>query len=261
MKKILLEYQKVSIQIKNLEIDKILTRDLSFQIYSREIFGLVGESGSGKSISAYSILGLYPQPGGFLKEGDIHFDGRKISNLSEIEYQKIRGIDIAMIYQEPSAALNPLMKIKRQLQEVVHNHPHRQSIDIYDTLKKVGFNKIERVLNAYPHELSGGMQQRVMIAMALLLKPKLLIADEPTTALDVTIQKQVMDLLLQLQEETGMAILFISHNLALMAQYADRMAIMSEGQIVEQTELSKGLPHLTHPYSISLLEALPKGHF
>ena len=258
MGNILLEYKKVSIQIKNLEIDKLLTQNVSFEIYSKEIFGLVGESGSGKSVSAYSILGLYPHTGGFLKEGSINFDRKKISNLSENEYQKIRGGDIAMIYQEPSAALNPLMKIKKQLQEVIHNHPNRQSIDINDILKKVGFNEIERVLNAYPHELSGGMQQRVMIAMALLLKPKLLIADEPTTALDVTIQKQIMNLILQLQEETGMAVLFITHNLALMAQYADRMAIMSEGRIIEQANLSRGLPHLTHPYSISLLKSLPK---
>ena len=261
MAKTLLDYHRLSIGVVQKDKKMILTRDVSFSVKEKEVFALVGESGSGKSITALAALALFPQPGGFCAGGSVHFKGENMLKKSEAELQDIRSKDIGMIFQEPGAALNPLMIIRKQLLEVFDCHAIRVENPmalIRDKLDRVGFRDIERVLYSYPHELSGGMQQRAMIAMALLLNPSLLIADEPTTALDVTIQAQVMDLLLDLQKDTGMAILFITHNLGLVAQYADRLAVMQRGEIVEQEEVRSGLKRLRHPYSRELLRAVPQ---
>ncbi|NQY67561.1 MAG: ABC transporter ATP-binding protein [Flavobacteriales bacterium] len=260
MTNIILDYRKVSIGLKKGDEDILLTSDVSIQVKTRELFSLVGESGSGKGISSFAIFDMFPQPGGYLKNGEIYFEGVDLLKITEQEKSKIRGNEISMIFQEPGSALNPLMKVKKQLAEVFSYHSFDGNVNtgIYEVMGKVGFTDVERILNAYPHELSGGMQQRVMIAMAILLKPKLLIADEPTTALDVTIQAQVMDLLLEIQEEMGMSIIFISHNLALVSQYADHMAIMCKGEIVETHDMKNDLSGLKHSYSRQLIEAVPK---
>ena len=262
----LLSVHELSIGVRNysditgIADTKKLTHDVSFSISSGEIFSLVGESGSGKSITALACLGLLPMPGGVVEKGSICFDGIDVLKESPQKLMTIRGKDIAVIFQEPGAALNPTFSIGFQLREVFHYHDSNFIVGerIEYLLRRVGFEDPVRILKSYPHELSGGMQQRVMIAMALMLGPKILIADEPTTALDVTIQKQIMDLLLDIQEEWGMAILLITHNLALVSQYADRVAVMQSGRIVEENALCHGIEVLQHSYSRSLLESLPK---
>ncbi len=256
----LLTVNNLSIGVKEGEQIKSLTKDVSFSIKPAEIFSLVGGSGSGKSITAMACLGLLPEPGGVIQSGTIHFEGLNIFKQLEENLRKIRGRDISVIFQEPGSALNPIMTIESQLKEIFNHHPvdFDPQERINSLLKRVGFGEPHRILNSYPYQLSGGMQQRVMIALSLMLSPKILIADEPTTALDVTIQAQIMDLLLSLQEESGMAILFITHNLALVAQYADRVAVMQEGRIVEEMDLEEGINNLMHPYSQELLRCIPK---
>ena len=256
----LLTVNDLSIGVKEAQQVKNLTQNISFHIEPGEIFSLVGESGSGKSISAMACLGLLPQPGGIIQSGSIHFDGINILNQSEKNLRKVRGRDISVIFQEPSSALNPIMTIETQLKEIFDYHysdfsPNKR---IEYLFKRVGFENPNRILKSYPYQLSGGMQQRVMIALSLLLNPKMLIADEPTTALDVTIQSQIMDLLLSIQEESGMAILFITHNLALVAQYADRMSVMKRGKVIEEIDIDTGIGKLKHPYSRELLECIPQ---
>jgi peptide/nickel transport system ATP-binding protein len=254
----ILEVKSMSIALPH----KTLTEDVSFYVKKGEILSLVGESGSGKSITALACCGLLPEPHGFLKSGEVFFGGREISKLSEQEFGKIRGNDIAMIFQEPAAALNPLMKVKHQMLEYFNIHkPNIEKSEVDNTclrmLDRVGLDSA-RVFNSYPHELSGGMQQRVMIAMALLLDPKLLIADEPTTALDVTVQAQIMDLLLDLQEEIGMSILFITHNLALVAQYCDRLVVMQDGRLLEENTVPNFLEKPQTEYGQHLLNSVPR---
>lgn len=241
-----------------------ITDRVSFSMDAGEILGLVGESGCGKTVTALALLRLLPQPGGRLLGGQIFFEEQQITGLSLQKLQKIRGRRIAMIFQEPASALDPLMTIQKQLQENFDWHdpktipfadPQKR---IRDLLDRVGFADPDRILRSYPHQLSGGMLQRVMIAMALLLQPSLLIADEPTTALDVTVQAQVLELLLDLQRQDKTAILLITHNLALVAQYADRLAVMYAGRIIEQGNVSAFLKKPLHPYSQGLLAALPE---
>lgn len=255
------------LSIQNLTISYIpeeekrvdITDNVSFDIQPGQIFGLVGESGCGKTITALSIIKLLPKPIMQIRSGKIILNGKDLAALSVQELRKVRNKEVGVIFQEPTAALNPLLTVKRQLMELFEYHS--VSFDkekrIADLFKRVGFAQPKRILSAYPHQLSGGMLQRVMIAMALLLEPSLIIADEPTTALDVTIQAQIMELVVQMQRQTGTSILLITHNLNLIAQYADYLAVMYAGRIVEQCNVEAFLDKQLHPYSQGLLRALP----
>ncbi len=237
-----------------------VTDAVSFDLYEGEIFSLVGESGCGKSVTALAILRLLPIPQAKILSGTITLEGQDLLALSPSEMRKLRGSKLSMIFQEPSAALNPLMTIQNQLQEVFQFHvfsgePQER---IEYLLAKVGFGEPKRILQSYPHELSGGMLQRVMIVLALLLNPKILIADEPTTALDVTVQAQIMNLLIELQQENRLSVLFITHNLNLVAQYAQRVSVMYAGRIVESSDVDSFIREPLHPYSQGLLASLPR---
>lgn len=253
----LLEVDGLSIRIREDGHWTQLTDQVSFKVHSKEIYGLVGESGCGKSITAMATLNLFPDQGQ-LSSGKVYYKGQDMGQMNDDELCSIRGKEISVIFQEPSAALNPLMRIRQQLEECFYLHQFSCSEGkIQNILKQVGFSDPERVLRSYPHELSGGMLQRVMIAMAILLKPNLIIADEPTTALDVTIQAQIMELLFHLAKEEGISILLITHNLNLIAQYADRIGVMYAGRMVEESDVSSFFRKPLHPYSKGLLGALP----
>ena len=230
--------------------------DISFHINKGEIFGIVGESGCGKSITALSLIQLLSSVNGQIDKGSILFENQDISQLKEEQKQGIRGKEIAMIFQEPASAFNPLIPLGKQVLEIYNLHaipPNQKHIN--DLLKKMGLSDVDRVLSSYPHELSGGMLQRIMIVCALLLRPKLIIADEPTTALDVTVQAQIMELLKENKQECS--ILLISHNLGLMAQYTDRIAIMYAGRLCEEGLTEDFFKDPKHPYSLALLKAFP----
>jgi oligopeptide/dipeptide ABC transporter ATP-binding protein len=232
-----------------------VTEDVSFQIAAGEVYALVGESGCGKSVTAMGIIGLLPTPGAQVLAGRAFLDGEDLLAVSKERLCAIRGHKVCVIFQEPSAALNPVRTILSQLREVCTDR-----ILIETMMRRAGFSDLERVLKSYPHELSGGMLQRVMIAMALLPSPRLLIADEPTTALDVTVQAQVMGILKQMCKDTGTGLLLITHNLGLVAQYADRVAVMYAGRMVESCTVAQLLAKPCHPYTIGLLRAVPEGH-
>jgi peptide/nickel transport system ATP-binding protein/oligopeptide transport system ATP-binding protein len=234
---------------------------VSFDIKAGEIFGLVGESGCGKSVTCRSLIRLFGGAGPICVEGSIHFEGRELVGLADSDFIGIRGSRIAMIFQDPMTALNPTMRIGRQIQEGLIRHgrlagrsPRTAAIDL---LRSVGVTAAERRLDAYPHAFSGGMRQRVLIAIALACRPKLLIADEPTTALDVTIQDQILKLILRLREETGMAVLFVTHDLGVVAQTCDRVAVMYAGRIAEIADTGQLFGRPSHPYTCALLGALP----
>jgi peptide/nickel transport system ATP-binding protein len=246
-----------------------VTDAVSFEVGEGEVFGLAGESGCGKTVTCLGLLRLLPAATTVVLSGHAWFRGRDLLAMSANEMRTVRGREISMIFQEPSAAMNPLLPVKNQL---LYPFQFQKSVSgggggeappveplqkIRDLLVRVGFRDPDRVLKSYPHELSGGMLQRVMIAHALLLDPKLILADEPTTALDVTIQAQVLDLLAELQRETGVGILLITHNLNLIAQYADRAAVMYAGRVVETGPALDLMRNPLHPYSRGLLDALP----
>ena len=237
-----------------------ILRDVNLEIHPGETVGLVGESGSGKSMTALSALGLVPAPGR-VTAGSVQFEGREITTLGEKELNTIRGKEIAIIFQEPWAALNPSMKIATQLIDRLVIHEGLSKTDArqraLELLKTVQMPDAEHRLDDYPHQLSGGMAQRVGIALALACNPKLLIADEPTTALDVTVQGQILDLLAKLQKEFGMAVLFITHDLGVVAEIADRVAVMYAGEVVEIGTAQQVFEQPRHPYSKALLETLP----
>ncbi|MGA2232516.1 MAG: ABC transporter ATP-binding protein [Tepidisphaeraceae bacterium] len=240
-------------------------QDVSLSIFPGQTVALVGESGSGKSVTALSILRLIPQPPGKTLAGQILFGGRDLCALSERELQQVRGKDIAMIFQEPMTSLNPVYTIGDQIMEAVMLHqkvrPADARIIAEQAMADVGIADPRRRLSAYPHQLSGGMRQRVMIAMALSCRPKLLIADEPTTALDVTIQAQILELLRRLQRETGMAILLITHDLGVVAENADVVAVMYASRIVEYAGVEELFDRPQHPYTLGLFSAVPRlGH-
>ena len=213
--------------------------DVSFSLNEGEILGIVGESGSGKSVTALTIMGLLPRPPARVVAGDIRFRGDSITRLSESRMQRLRGPGMAMIFQEPMTSLNPVFTIGNQITETIRAHerlgPAALRARALEMLEKVGIPSAARRMDDYPHQLSGGQRQRVMIAMALACRPRLLIADEPTTALDVTIQAQILDLLLDLRDELGMAIIIITHNMGVVAETADRVLVMYAGRIVEQS--------------------------
>jgi oligopeptide/dipeptide ABC transporter ATP-binding protein len=245
-----------------------VTDAVSFEVREGEVFGLAGESGCGKTVTCLGLLRLLPAATTVVLSGHAWYRGRDLLAMSAEEMRAVRGREISMIFQEPSAAMNPLLPVKTQL---LYPFQFQKSVGggggeappveplqkIRDLLVRVGFRDPDRVLRSYPHELSGGMLQRVMIAHALLLDPKLILADEPTTALDVTIQAQVLDLLAELQRETGVGILLITHNLNLIAQYADRAAVMYAGRVVETGPALDLMRNPLHPYSRGLLDALP----
>jgi oligopeptide/dipeptide ABC transporter ATP-binding protein len=236
---------------------------VSFSIGEGETLGLVGESGCGKSVTSLSILRLIPQPPGEILRGStVRFRGRELLSLPERDMRKVRGNDIAMIFQEPMTSLNPVFTVGEQIAEAVrlHRRASRQEARerAIEMLRLVGIPAPDRRAKDYPHQLSGGQRQRVMIAMALCCDPELLIADEPTTALDVTIQAQILDLLVELRERLGMALLLITHDLGVVAQVCDRVAVMYAGRIVEQAPVERIFQDPRHPYTQGLLRAIPQ---
>ena len=238
-----------------------VTEGISFSIAEGEVLALVGESGCGKSVTAMGLLGLLPKPGSSILAGQAFLQGTDLFSMSTQELQKVRGKIVSMIFQEPALALNPVLRMGKQLREALPGIPAAEAdARIHALMVRAGFADVERVLHSFPHELSGGMLQRVMIVMALLPSPRLLIADEPTTALDVTVQAQVMQILRRLCRETGTGLLLITHNLGLVAQYADRVGVMYAGRLVETASVSELLAHPRHPYTLGLLNAVPEGH-
>ena len=235
---------------------------VSFDILPGEVLGIVGESGSGKSVTALSMLRLIPEPPGKIAAGKIIFDDQDLLQLPYDKMRHIRGNEIAMIFQEPMTSLNPVFTCGYQIDEAVILHqglnPTQAREKTVEMLKLVGIPDPEQRANEYPHQLSGGMRQRVMIAMALSCNPDVLIADEPTTALDVTIQAQILELLEKLQTELGMAVLMITHDLGVIAEVADRVAVMYAGKVVEMSEVNRIFKTPRHPYTIGLLESIPK---
>jgi len=233
-------------------------RGIDLSISAGETVALVGESGSGKSVTAMSVMRLTE---GRIAAGSIHFLGRDLANLSDAEMRDVRGGQIGMIFQEPMTSLNPVFTIGRQIEEVLLLHqrlsPRAARAQAIELLQRVGIPAPERRLAQYPHELSGGMKQRVMLAMAIACRPRLLIADEPTTALDVTIQAQIMELLRSLKQEFGMAVLLITHDLGVVAHFAERVLVMYAGKIVEQGSVRDVFKRASHPYTQALLAALP----
>ena len=235
--------------------------DISLTIGRGETLGLVGESGCGKSVTAHSIIQLIPQPPGRIVGGKIFFEGQNILTLSEAQMRRIRGNRISMIFQEPMTSLNPVFPVGDQVGEVIRLHQKLSRRDtrnrVVEMFQLVGIPEPEERLTNYPHQLSGGMRQRVMIAMALACSPRLMIADEPTTALDVTIQAQILDLMNTLKAETGAAILFITHDLGVIAEMAQVVAVMYAGKVVEYTDVKTIFKTPKHPYTIGLLESIP----
>jgi len=235
---------------------------VSFELRRGETLGLVGESGCGKSVSALSVMRLIPQPPGQIESGEILFAGRDLLRLSEEEMCRVRGDEIAMIFQEPMTSLNPVLTCGFQIAEsvILHQGVSKQEARnrAIEMLRLVGIPAPEQRVDEYPHQLSGGMRQRVMIAMALSCNPQLLIADEPTTALDVTIQAQILELLQRLQEELKMAVLMITHDLGVIAEVADRVAVMYAGQVVEYASTRDLFNSPQHPYTRGLMQSVPR---
>ena len=251
----------VSFNIENKVLSAV--KNISLDVAKGEALGIVGESGSGKSVTALSVLKLLPYPKAFHPTGEIFYKNKNILKLNEEELQKIRGNNISMIFQEPMTSLNPVFKINMQMNEVLIEHEgltwdeaNQRSIDM---LNSVGIPNPEKRMFDYPHQFSGGMRQRAMIAMALLCNPALLIADEPTTALDVTIQAQILDLMMSLKEKRDdAAILLITHDLAVIAETCDRVIVMYGGKIQEIAEINELFANPVNPYTLALMESIPK---
>ncbi len=237
-------------------------RDLSFNLNKGEMLGVVGESGSGKSITNLALLGLLPNDTKITAD-QINFQNNSLINLKESKWQKIRGKEISMIFQDPMTALNPFLTVQFQITEVLKTHlglSNKDAIDrTVELLNLVGISSPKDRLKSYPFELSGGMAQRVMIAMSIATNPKLLIADEPTTALDVTIQKQILDLLKELQNKMDLAIILVTHDLGLVAEYSEKIQVMYAGEIIESGPTKNLISHPFHPYTLGLMESRPKG--
>jgi microcin C transport system ATP-binding protein len=259
----LLDVRELAVTFRQGDTVMTAVKGVSFSISKGETVAIVGESGSGKSVTALSVLRLLPYPAAAHPKGEIRFKGRDLLALNEAGMRKVRGDDITMVFQEPMTSLNPLHTIERQVSEVLK--VHRGMSDkaararTLELLEAVGIREAEKRLDAYPHQLSGGQRQRVMIALALANEPDLLIADEPTTALDVTVQAQILKLLKELQARFGMAMLFITHDLGIVRRIADRVCVMTEGEIVEQGPTGEIFARPKHPYTRKLLAAEPKG--
>lgn len=259
----LLAIDNLSIAFRQQGETQTVVHNLSLEVAVGETLALVGESGSGKSISALSVLRLLPTPPASYPSGDIRFHGQSLLHADESTLRGVRGNRIAMIFQEPMVSLNPLHTLEKQLYEVLslHRGIRKEAArgEILDCLERVGIRQAPRRLADYPHQLSGGERQRVMIAMALLTRPELLIADEPTTALDVSVQAQILQLLRELKRELNMGLLFITHNLSIVRQLADRVAVMQNGRCVEQNDCRALFSAPAHPYTQRLLDSEPDG--
>ncbi len=236
-------------------------RGISYTLEKGEVLGIVGESGSGKSVSTSALMQMVAKPGEVLA-GQIYFDGKDILTLSDKDMSEIRGKDIGMVFQDPMTSLNPVYTVGNQIDEVLRKHTElnrdERRARIIELFELVGINQPEKRISQYPHEFSGGMRQRVVIAMALACNPKLLIADEPTTALDVTIQAQIIELLKELKEKINMSIIFITHDLGVIAEICDKVAVMYGGTIVEQGTIDDIFYNPKHPYTKGLLKSIPK---
>lgn len=251
---------KVSFATRDKELEA--ARDVSFHVDEGETLAIVGESGSGKSVTARSLMGMFSSPNGRIRSGEIRFEGRVISGLSAKAMRRIRGSEISMVFQDPMSSLNPTMKVGIQIGEGLRKHrklsPKDARARSVELLNLVGIPDAPSRYHQYPHEFSGGMRQRVAIAMALACDPKLLIADEPTTALDVTIQAQILDILSSLQQQTGSSILLITHDLGVVAEVAHRVAVMYAGTIVETGTVEDIFDRPRHPYTWGLLQSTPR---
>jgi oligopeptide/dipeptide ABC transporter ATP-binding protein len=262
LKNPLLEVRNLTIHFFTEEGVVRAVENLSFEIYPGEILGLVGESGCGKSVTGLSLLRLIPIPPGRIVSGDILFDGKSLLNLEEKEMERVRGNDISMIFQEPMTSLNPVFTIGDQIMEAIILHQgldktaaRKRAIEMLDRVK---IPSPEKTIDSYPHQLSGGMRQRAMIAMALSCQPKLLIADEPTTALDVTIQAQVLQLLKEIQREMGMSVMLITHDLGVVSEIADRVEVMYAGRIFEYGPIEDIFGKMRNPYTRGLMNSIPQ---
>ena len=262
MNKVLLEVRNLSTYFNVKEGVARAVDGVSFKLREGETLGLVGESGCGKTVTSLSILKLLDVPPAEYRAGEILFEGRDLLQTGEKEMRRVRGKTISMIFQEPMTSLNPVMSIGSQIEEVLRTHqkirPALARNRAEELLTMVGIPSPEQRLDEYPHQLSGGMRQRVMIAMALACRPKVLIADEPTTALDVTIQAQILDLMNQLQADLGASILLITHDLGVIAETADRVAVMYAGRIVEEAGVKTIFKNPAHPYTQGLLKSIPR---
>lgn len=261
MKKVL-EIKDLSVSFETYGAEVQAVRGISFELNEKETLAIVGESGSGKSVTAYSIMRLIAMPPGKFVGGSILFNGEDLTQKSEREMQSIRGKEISMIFQDPMTSINPTMRVGKQIAEGLIKHQNMSKKEAHlrgiELLKLVGIPNGETRINQYPHQYSGGMRQRVMIAIALSCNPKILIADEPTTALDVTIQAQILDLMRDLQEKTGTAIILITHDLGVVANTASRVAVMYGGKIVETGKVDEIFYNPKHPYTWGLLGSMPK---
>lgn len=261
LKKTLVEIQELSIHFDTDRGIVPAVNEVSYSIYEGETLGLVGESGCGKSVTAHSIIRLIPKPQGRVASGKIIFRGEDLVKVSESRIREIRGNDISMIFQEPMTSLNPVFTVGEQISEVILQHQDLNEDEAWDLaiqmLGKVGIPSPDMRAEEYPHQLSGGMKQRVMIAMALACNPYLLIADEPTTALDVTIQAQILELIQELQKQSAMSVLMITHDLAVVAEVCDRVVVMYASKIVEIAPVEKLFEKPLHPYTQGLFQSIP----
>ncbi|MBL0385225.1 ABC transporter ATP-binding protein [Tumebacillus sp. ITR2] len=257
----LLQVSDLEIAFKTERGDVTAVAGVSFFLEKGETLGIVGESGCGKSVTSLSIMRLLPNPPGRISGGRIELGGRNLVELSEREMREVRGNLVSMIFQEPMTSLNPVFTIGKQIDEAIRLHKkvskREARVLTVEILKKVGIPRPEQIAKEYPHQLSGGMRQRVMIAMALVCEPQLLIADEPTTALDVTIQAQILHLMDSLKRETGTSILLITHDLGVVAEMCDRVLVMYAGQVVEEATVESLFAEPKHPYTVGLLNSIP----
>ena len=262
MTKPILQVEHLSVQFNTDDGLVRAVNDVSFAVHAGETLGIVGESGSGKSVTHLALLGLIPQPPGQITAGRAIYDGRDLLQLRAGELADVRGHRVAMIFQDPMTSLNPFLTVAEQLTEVTRRHlghSRRQALDhAVSMLERVGIGNASQRIADYPHQFSGGMRQRVMIAMALSCRPDVLIADEPTTALDVTIQAQILDLMRQLQREEGTAIIMITHDLGVIANICDRVNVMYAGRFVEEATVDDLFARPQHPYTLGLLESVPR---
>ena len=261
MKPVLLDVQHLVTSFTSDKVKTVAVEDVSFQVHEGETVGIVGESGSGKSVTSMSVMRLIEAPSGKIESGKIMFEGKNLLELSEKEMQKVRGHDISMIFQEPTTSLNPTKLCGDQIAEsiIIHqgkskDEAHKMAVEM---LRLVGIPLPEQRAREYPHQLSGCMRQRVMIAIALSCSPKLLIADEPTTALDVTIQAQILKLMRDLKEKMGMSIMLITHDLGVVAEMSEKVIVMYLGKIVEEAEAVELFKNPKHPYTMGLMKSIP----